>query len=449
MTQRVTMRSPVNGGIAYGLMTVAGSPYTVAEAFAAELVNRGVAVYTDAQPPATVYALFVTYLTSAQLAQAVGVLGITYEVTDVSGRPQYRWDGTAFVAAGGGGGGGITTIAAATDKTSIDLPTVNAPLADALAAQDDAIALKAPLLAPANLGTGAVALTAASHANRSNRWNGSTDQTVTIDTTGGTVGDLYSITNIGSGTLLMPGTAAAGYKRTIGPGSGGVVEWLGGSTFISWIPNNVGAGTGSGTLFEANFNLYSLTATFGSQDPNVSNDEGHQLVAKLQGSGALSIEDGGDHHYGKLAGIAGIYYGVTSRPDFTLEAFCAGGGSKMHFHVRDDGGLSSPYDDGNPTFNDVNSYRVTIDHSNGHVTVNKMTAGAKGSDLLDQMVPGTWVDTDHTWKLVLADDNTMQIKCNDVDIGTPVAITGSNNGVRFEGQNGANSYINTLKAYFP
>lgn len=41
----------------------------------------------------------VTELTAAQLAAlTTGQTGVTYEVTDVAGRPQYRWDGAAFAA---------------------------------------------------------------------------------------------------------------------------------------------------------------------------------------------------------------------------------------------------------------------------------------------------------------------------------------------------------------
>ena len=101
MTTRITMLSPISGGITLGLMTAAGSPYTVAAELAAELVNRGVALYIDPQVPGSVYGQFVTYLTNAQFGQLlVGTAGVVYEITDVAGRPQYRWNGSAFVAIG-------------------------------------------------------------------------------------------------------------------------------------------------------------------------------------------------------------------------------------------------------------------------------------------------------------------------------------------------------------
>lgn len=43
---------------------------------------------------------------------------------------QYAWNGSAYAI--GGGGGGATTYAALTDKASVNLPTVNTPLASAL-----------------------------------------------------------------------------------------------------------------------------------------------------------------------------------------------------------------------------------------------------------------------------------------------------------------------------
>lgn len=106
MTKRITILTPVKaaGGTD---MTVAGSPYTIADELAAELVNRGVAAYTDAQVPPSAYGAFVTYMTAAQFAQlAAGVFGVIYEITDTGGRPQYRWNGAAFVTVGGGGGSG-------------------------------------------------------------------------------------------------------------------------------------------------------------------------------------------------------------------------------------------------------------------------------------------------------------------------------------------------------
>lgn len=56
---------------------------------------------------------------------------------------QYAWNGSAYAI--GGGGGGATTYAALTDKASVNLPTVNTPLANALA-------LLAPLASPSITG---------------------------------------------------------------------------------------------------------------------------------------------------------------------------------------------------------------------------------------------------------------------------------------------------------
>ena len=134
MTTSITMLSPVTaaGGT---LMTVAGSPYSVTDAVAAELVNRGVAVFANAIPPVSEYAEFVTYLTAAQYAQlAVGQAGVTYEVTDAGGRPQYRWNGSAFVALGSGGslpsGGTTGQVLAKNSGTDGDAGWANAGAGD-------------------------------------------------------------------------------------------------------------------------------------------------------------------------------------------------------------------------------------------------------------------------------------------------------------------------------
>jgi hypothetical protein len=100
-------------------------------------------------------------------------------------------------------------------------------------------------LPPVNLGTGAINLTASANANRANRWNGTNPQTVAINTTGGVIGDLYSIANNGTAALTMPGTAATGFKLTIEPGTVGVIEWQGGTSFLSLIP---AASSGGGAL---------------------------------------------------------------------------------------------------------------------------------------------------------------------------------------------------------
>ena len=119
MTTRITMLAPISGGITLGLMTPAGSPYTVADALAAELVNRGAALYTDPQVPGSVYGQFVTYLTNAQYGQLlVGTAGVVYEITDVAGRPQYRWNGSAFVAIGSGATTGLVSVNPAADITA-------------------------------------------------------------------------------------------------------------------------------------------------------------------------------------------------------------------------------------------------------------------------------------------------------------------------------------------
>lgn len=121
MTKRITMISPIQGGLTYGLLTVAGSPYTVDDALAAELVNRKVATFTDPQLPTGSDVAQIVYFTQAQFALiAAGLRGVTYEVTDAAGSPQYRWNGTAFVQTGSGGGttaGVIGTYATAITAT--------------------------------------------------------------------------------------------------------------------------------------------------------------------------------------------------------------------------------------------------------------------------------------------------------------------------------------------
>lgn len=125
---------------------------------------------------------------------------------------------------------GATAFTGLSDKTTADLPGTNTPLAAALAA-------KVPVLATVSIGAGAIALNAAAHANRPIVWTGSTPQTVTIDTTGGTVDDLYIVINQGTADVTMPGTAGSGYSLVIVPNTGGSVEWRGGATFLSWIPS--------------------------------------------------------------------------------------------------------------------------------------------------------------------------------------------------------------------
>jgi hypothetical protein len=184
---------------------------------------------------------------SGSIVQAIAVMGSSGAITGL-----LNPDGTTSIL----GGGGVSTIAATTDATTYDLPTNNAPLLAALA-------LKAALLAPVDLGTGAIALTAAAHANHANRWNGSGTPTATITTTGGVVGDLYAITNNGTGTITMPGTAGTGYQLTILPNTTGIVEWEGSTTFISQIPSP-GAGVAPLTISGAAPVGSTLTAAYGT-----------------------------------------------------------------------------------------------------------------------------------------------------------------------------------------
>lgn len=128
---------------------------------------------------------------------------------------------------------GATSLSALTDKTTYDLPANNTPLAAALAA-------KASVFTTVTIGTGGIALSASANANRTNVWTGSTPQTVTIDTTGGVVDDLYILANQGTADVTMPGTAGAGYSLTVAPNTIGCVQWRGGSTFLSWIPSVTG-----------------------------------------------------------------------------------------------------------------------------------------------------------------------------------------------------------------
>lgn len=87
---------------------------------------------------------------------------------------------------------------------------------------------KAPTLANVDLGTGTIALTATANANRANRAAPTVAQTVTIDTTGGTIGDVYPLADNGTANITMPG------GMVIQPGYAGAVEWQGGSTFARW-----------------------------------------------------------------------------------------------------------------------------------------------------------------------------------------------------------------------
>ena len=89
---------------------------------------------------------------NAGVPQSFGPYGVaaTITVRAVQGAPQVD-DVTpvspltpaeiAAFRAGGGGGGGATTFAALTDKATVDLPSVNGPLATALAAKAPASAI--------------------------------------------------------------------------------------------------------------------------------------------------------------------------------------------------------------------------------------------------------------------------------------------------------------------
>lgn len=125
--------------------------------------------------------------------------------------------------------GGASAFSGLSDKSSADLPTINGPLLSALAN-------KVPILNSVAIGSGAIALTAAAHANRTVIWTGASPQSPTIDTTGGVADDLYILCNQGTADVIMPGTAGAGYTLTIVPNTIGCVQWRGGSTFLSWIP---------------------------------------------------------------------------------------------------------------------------------------------------------------------------------------------------------------------
>ena len=107
---------------------------------------------------------------------------------------------------------GITALSAASDVSSINLPTTNTPLASALAA-------KADVLAPVALGTGAVTLTGPLHAFRHCSSTATADTTYPMSTVGAVVGMTMEVTHDGTpGTILTFGAAtpAANKKNTIG-----------------------------------------------------------------------------------------------------------------------------------------------------------------------------------------------------------------------------------------
>lgn len=116
----------------------------------------------------------------------------------------------------GSGGGGASTFAALTDKTTVDLPLVNTPLAGALAT-------KAVALAPVTLST-TTTLTRAAHYNRQIVCD-TTEGNITLTATGtdAVVGDFVSIDVIGGNSVTLAGvTAQSGY--TLVAASGGTVE---------------------------------------------------------------------------------------------------------------------------------------------------------------------------------------------------------------------------------
>lgn len=99
MSKRINVLQTIGGGS--GQMTVAGNPYTVDDGFADETVNRGVAVLVDPVPPNGPDVAFLQLTTVARFtALTTGAVGTTYEITDLPGRPRYRWNGSAFVSDG-------------------------------------------------------------------------------------------------------------------------------------------------------------------------------------------------------------------------------------------------------------------------------------------------------------------------------------------------------------
>ncbi len=160
----------------------------------------------------------------------------------------------ALVLVGSGGGGGVTTYAALTDKATVDLPTINAPLAAELA-------LRPPPNAPLSLAVG-FTFARATHANRRIGYNAAGAANATFDGTAAfTTDDGFRLMQEGAGaiTLLASGvTFSNPYSlslTTTGPGTWIDAEWdatIGGGQLVI---TEVGAAAGGtftgGTLTSA------------------------------------------------------------------------------------------------------------------------------------------------------------------------------------------------------
>lgn len=160
----------------------------------------------------------------------------------IVGSAYQQWNGAAWIvitaiATGPAGAAGSAGSAGAAGATGATGPTGNqgAQGIPGDTGQDAA-------LPPVNLGTGAIALTRAANSNRSNRAAPIAPQTVTVDTTNGVIGDLYSIANLGSANITMP----SGF--VIEPGKYGCDEWEGGATFISTMSVEAGSGSAPASI---------------------------------------------------------------------------------------------------------------------------------------------------------------------------------------------------------
>lgn len=103
MTITVTMLETRQGPS--GLL-VAGQEYDLADEFALALIGHGKAVDTDLRKidqSITPRIRVVSQATFTNLQLIAGDYGIIYELADVAGRPQYRWDGTRYTPMGSGG----------------------------------------------------------------------------------------------------------------------------------------------------------------------------------------------------------------------------------------------------------------------------------------------------------------------------------------------------------
>lgn len=164
-------------------------------------------------PPTGVFTLTPTGGTKLNNATASMTFSRDTNPAGVVMRPYSEYDGYGVSASSGGGSGGSTTFAALTDKTSADLPAINAPLANALASK--AVAYPSVLL------SGNTTLVRGSHYNRQIVCD-TTASNITLTATGSDAvqGDFVSIDVIGGNSVTLAGvTPQSGYTLVAASGS--------------------------------------------------------------------------------------------------------------------------------------------------------------------------------------------------------------------------------------